>query len=316
MASKNSKEIITTNQHEPTRTKEIYRRKSSCRLCGSWLILLLFISCRTFPKTADAFLKTTSSLPLENGASVYIIADVKKARSIIEILPIEELKDRQTKLMLDKTNFFAAALFPQKSGKRFQIAAFGNYPSSQADFVLSLSKGWQTQRSKTGDSYWYSAANRLSMVINHRQAFIAASLRNEPNDPLTLPPGVEIPEGFKDFSGNSPLSCWLENPGPVVTGILNNAGVPLRTPVQGLFINLFPVGQASYQAVIRLKFENPSHARGMASILNLASGRAPANLTAFFFANPPAQNGNNVDIKTALLGEKEIAMLFTLFGAF
>jgi len=280
------------------------------------LLLLLFLSCQTIPKTAGAFFENASFLPLESGASIYLFASVKEARPIIDILPIEELNDRQTKQMLDRTGFLAAAMFPKESGRRFQIAAFGNYPSSQADFAFSVNSGWQKQNSQAGGSYWYSPSNRLSIAMNRRQAFISASLKNEPSDPITQAPGAKIPEGFQGFCGSSPLSCWLENPGPVINRILSNAGVPLRSPIKGLFINLFPTLEKKYEAVIRLQFENTSHARGMAAILNLASGLAPNEIAAFFFANPPVQNGSNIDIKSAPLGETEIAALFRLFGAF
>jgi len=314
------KKDLTTEFHGVSRSLS-YNSLSSLRVtpCPPWSILilfLLFLSCQTIPKTADAFLKNANSLPLEAGASVYIIADVKKARPIIDILPIEELKDKQTKQMLDKTAFLAAALFSRESGKRFQLAAFGNYPSSQADFALSVSSGWQKQRSQTGGSYWYSQANRLSIALDRRQAFIASSLKNDPYDPLTPPPGKEIPEGFQEFRNNSPLSFWLENPAPVVNRILSNAAVPLRSPIQGLFVNLLPSTEKRHEALIRLQFENPSHARGMAALLNLASGFASNELSKIFFANPPVQNGSGIDLKTAPLGETEIALFFSLFQIF
>jgi len=333
MASKDTKKINLFLE-DPTQRRKDAKEKfannnfaffAPLRLCVKFsrksflvysLLLFVFVSCRTFPKTADAFFDNKNSLPLENGASLYIFADVKEVRQIINILPIEELKDKQTKQMIDRTAFLAAALFSQESGKRFQLAAFGNYPSSQADFALSVNSGWQKQRSKTGGSYWYSQANRLSIALDRNQAFIAASLKNEPCDPLTPPPGAKIPEGFQEFRNNSPLSFWLENPAPIVNRILSSAGVPLRSPIKGLFIKLFPSTGKNYEAVIRLQFENPSHARGMSALLNLAAGLAPDDLAKLFFANPPMQNGNNVDIKTALLGEKEITMLFALFGAF
>jgi len=315
MAGKDNKKM-TNNNFASFKALRLCVKSSRYNPIALILLLLLFFSCKTTPKTTGFVFENANFLPLENGASIYIIANVKQARSIIDILPIEELNDRQTKQMLDKTNFLIAALFPRASGRRFQIAAWGNYPSSGADFALSVNSGWQKERSQSGEAYWYSPSNRLSIAMNRRQAFISASLKNEPSDPITQAPGVEIPEGFHEFRSSSPLSCWLKNPGPIVNRILSNAGVPLRSPIQGLFINLLPAPQKHYEAVIRLQFENPSHARGMAALLNLASGFAPNEIAAFFFANPPVQNGSSIDIKSAVLNEEKIIQLLSLFMLF
>jgi hypothetical protein len=72
----------------------------------------LFLSCQTAPKVQDA---PEGTVPLASGASVYIIADVKKALPIIELLPIEEINNKQTKQMLEKTDSIMAAVFPKES---------------------------------------------------------------------------------------------------------------------------------------------------------------------------------------------------------
>jgi hypothetical protein len=265
----------------------------------------------------------TNVLPLERGASIYIIADVKQMRPILEQLPIVELNDRQTRQMLDRTNYLTAAVFPQNSGRRFQLAAWGNYPASQADFVLSLNKNWEKRRSQAGGSYWYSSASWLSLALSSGQAFIAASFNDEPFDPFSTADCVEMPEGFAEFrridAGNqlSPFSCWLENPNVIISRIMNDLGLPLNFPVRKLFINLLPIQEDRYESLIRLQFENASHARAMSVILNLASGYSPGDsnsiITSILFANPPVLNGSNVDIKSAALTNSDIESLFSLF---
>jgi hypothetical protein len=156
------------------------------------------------------------------------------------------------------------------------------------------------------------------MSIEQRQVFAFASLKDEPLDPRPLARGVEIPKGFNEFRQVrdgfpvSPLSCWLEDPGLLLSRIL--ADLPIRFPVQELFLNLYVMEENQYEAEIRLQFENASQARGMAAILNLARGFAPNNpMSAIFFANPSVQNGNNLDIKTNVLSEAEILNLFNIF---
>jgi hypothetical protein len=288
-------------------------------------------------------------LPLDIGASVYVLADVKRARSILEVLPIAELKDRQTVELLDKTDFLAAAIFPQggslanaqensltsesdgdesslKSGLRFQIAAWGNYPSFAAGVALNVNKNWKKHRAAAGYSYWHSPASGLSIAITAKQAFAAAA-SGDPREPVAST-GVAPPKGFGEFSRlasieaasievRAPLSCWLENPGPVFTQTLNAAGVPLRFPVQQLFINLYhDASSDQYEALIRMYFENASQARGMAAVLNLAatfSAGASNPLIALFTANPPVPTDNYLDIKTASMNAQELAVLMQMF---
>ena len=126
----------------------IIRRSFFFFLCS-----LFFFSCQTAPKITDeAQLQTT--VPLDIGASVYLFANVNEMRFIFDLLPIEELKDNQVRQMLDRTGFAAAALFPEDSGRQYQITAWGKYPSSGAAMAFSFNKGWKKQRAPQGYTYW------------------------------------------------------------------------------------------------------------------------------------------------------------------
>jgi len=315
---------------EYTRTK---RRQLTAGLCGLLLIILL-ITCKSNPAVPEGFLQDEKFLPLDSGASVYLIADVPRARSILGLLPIEELNDSQVKQMLDRTDFAAAAFFPAQSGRRFQLSAWGNYPSFQAGFAFAFNKNWKKRNSPSGGSYWYSAASRLSLAVNSKQVFAASSLNSTPVDPLSAgsssfsnQTGIEIPDGFNTFRVGSPLSCWLTDPGKVISGIFENAGIPIQFPVKQLFINLFPAGE-NYEAVLNFQLESSMHARGMAAMLNLASAfisgepkpqseNSPPNsgliFAALLFKNPPSQNDRSLEIKTGILNETEIKLMFNIF---
>jgi hypothetical protein len=274
----------------------------------SLFFFLFFLSCQTAPKVPGTSVMET--IPLNSGAFVYIIANAKQARPIIELLPIEELNNKQTRQILGRTDSFAAALFRSSDGQQFQIAAWGNYPSFRAGLVFGARRQWKKQRSQ-GHSYWHSAISRLSVALNSRQVFAADSPAG-PVNPVTVTGGVRIPEGFYEFSRGYPLSCWLENPGPVISQLLNDAGIPLRFPVQQLFCNLYPVYGNQYEASLRLQFQNAVQARGMAAILTLAGGLSNEDasiIALLFLANPPVVNGSNLDIKTAPLSGNDIARL-------
>jgi len=309
MASEDNQSLNfkTTNQSEPKRTKIGLRTTSSYR---SWLIFLVFIlliSCKTMPKSHNINLETTDSLPFESGAFAYVFADAKKARSIIDLLPIEELKDKQIKLMLDKTRFFAAALYPPTDRRRYQIAAQGNYPRSNAELAMSLNKGWEKRRSSGGGDYWYS--NGTSVLLTSSHAYAAMSQNGDAIDPFTPKPGVQIPEQFNDFRRDSPLSCWILNPLALLNRLL--AGFPIQS-VKGFYFKLLPAPEKKYEVIIRLQFENPSHARGLATILSFAGGYLHDSSLSLFLSNPPIVNGNTVDIKSNPLSEKEIKSLLEL----
>ncbi|MDR0322173.1 MAG: hypothetical protein LBI28_11770 [Treponema sp.] len=301
--------------------KTIYTKYPSLLTVFSLLLIalcsLLITNCQTLPSGAQAFLMESGFAPLDSGASAYIFGNVREVRPIIELLPIEELNDRQIRQMLDKTDYVAAAFFPAQSGRRFQLVTWGNYPSN-ANMGFTLHSGWEKRRGQLSGSFWYSSAGRISVALNTRQAFVAASLVNESRDPVTPPPGMEIPEGFNEFRAGAPLSCWLENPAPAIYRILNEMGIPIRFPVQKLFFNIAPTGE-KFESVIRLQFENATQARGVAAILNLAGGFASSDdfiASALFLANPPVQNGQNIDIKTAPLSAREISLLLQMFSLY
>ncbi|MCL2808838.1 MAG: hypothetical protein FWD24_02095 [Treponema sp.] len=278
------------------------------RLC---VILFFFISCQTIPKVPDAFLEDAKYVPLNNGASVYIFADVKRARPILDIMPLEELNDDMASQMLNRTDYLAAALFPKESGQRFQLAAWGNYPSTMAGMAFNMDKNWQSVRTQANQSYWHSSANKLSITMSSKQAFIASSLTDDPFFPIAAFPGKEIPEGFNSFRKDSPLSFWIENPGPVIARALTQIG--FRFPIQQFFINLYEV-DVNYEAMIRLQFNNATYARGTAAVLNLAGNFASNDpIAKLFLSNPPVQNGNIIDIKTAILTEAELVHVLNMF---
>jgi hypothetical protein len=210
------------------------------RLCVTLWLIVFLVSCQTTPHIPDILLEEAQFAPLESGGSVYVFANARQARPIIDLLPIEELNDRQARQILERTDFFTAALFPPASGRRFQLAARGNYPSTRGFFALNTNRHWKRQRF-AGGSYWYSEANRLSLMMTSTQVFITSFYNNIPAEPVTVP-GTRIPEGFHEFRRGYPFSCWLENPAPIFARILSDAGLPIRFPVQQLFFNLKKTG--------------------------------------------------------------------------
>jgi hypothetical protein len=245
---------------------------------------------------------------LDKGALMYVFVDVKQAYPVLNLLPVELLNNKQTRKMIDKTSFCAAALFPQENRLLFQAAAWGNFPSFRATMAFRFNRHWKKQKSAEGP-YWHSSTNNLSLVLNSRQALVASSSAY----PAAAAPGVKTPEGFNEFARQSPVSCWIENPAPLLSGILRETGIPLQIPVRQLFVNLYPAAENQCEALIRMRFENAAYARGMMALLNLAGNFSSDSIfTKLLFSNSPVQNGNNIDIKTAVMDERDISLLFEL----
>jgi hypothetical protein len=305
-----------------------------------WSGLVFFVffyaflaSCKTAPSTTDAMSGETENLPLEPGAQVYVLADVQAARPILELLSIKELAGsgadaKQMQDMLNRTKSAAAALYRNESGRRFQLTAWGNYPNVRAGMAMGMSKEWKKRKTAAGLPYWYSAGSALSLSLNSKQVFVSTSA----DGPFASPPGVEPPEGFAEFRRGAILSCWLEQPGPAINQVFAQMEIPLQIPAERIMLSLFSA-DSQYQALIRIETASPSHARSLAALLGIARNfgivppRSPAAdsdaepdlaglLAAVLFANPPVQDGQNLNLKTAELSKKEIALLFKIFSIY
>jgi hypothetical protein len=278
-------------------------RKSQVNIFYLIIFLSLFLSCKSTP---DTTLGNSGFIPLDTNALAYILIDVKQARPILALLPVELSNDKQTRKMIDKTSFFTAAMFPKESTRLFQAVGWGNYPAFRAGMAFRFSRHWKKPAKET---YWYSSTNNISLVLNSRQAFIGSSSAN----PVASAPGTEIPEGFNEFNRQSPVSCWIENPAPMLSGLLRGAGIPMQIPVRQLFVNLYPVAGNQCEALFRMRFENAAQARGMLALYNLAGNiSSDSIITKLLFSNTPVQNGNNIDIKTAPMNERDISLLFEM----
>ncbi|MDR1587030.1 MAG: hypothetical protein LBS57_06220 [Treponema sp.] len=299
------------------------------------LSLLLFLSCATAPKTPDPVLEEGEFIPLEPGALAYLFIDARGARPVLDLIPIRELGDRQTRQMLDRTKTAVAALYPAESGRRYQLVSWGSYPGS-AGMAISLSREWKKQRSAGGAVYWFSAGNRISLALNTKQAYVSSSLSETPSDPITVS-GPELPPDFNEFRRGALLSCWLEKPGDTINQLFKAMDLPLQIPAERVYLSLFPftgadeaasqkpAGDGSrYEALIRIEASGASQARALATLIsmakifasNVSGDEGPVVLAAVFFANPPVQDGSRLNIKTAPLSKKEIALLFSLFSIY
>ena len=289
----------------------------------SLLLFLAFLSCQTAPQTPDVFPDDAAYIPLDSGASAYIAADIQNARPILNELDFININDEQFQQMLDQTQFAVAGIYAPQGTRRYQLTAWGSYPSSRAKIALGASKGWKKQRSQiTGDDYWYSAKGGLSIAITAGRAFVSVAAGNASDaspdtstDPFSAAPGTIIPEGFNQFREGSILSCWFTDPGPAINQKLMEMGIPLELPAEQIFVSLFPADEQLYEAHLRIQVAGETQAMALTMVFAFARNFIPTqNEMSILFANPPVQDGKSLNITTAPLSAQEIALLLKFFS--
>jgi hypothetical protein len=296
-----------------------------------WLIFLVglfFFSCATALKTPDPFQGEAAFLPLEPGASVYLLADVPACRPVLDRLAGRYMDQKQSQEILSRTRTAAAAFYPQGNERRFQAAAWGKYPGFRGNLALAAGKDWKKSRSKTGGGYYHSAREGLSVALTASRAFAAGAGPGNRADPFTEGEGAEIPEGFAEFRRGAALALWSSEPGSPVNNFLAAAGLPLQIPAEQLFVSLFPYERegegaavktaARYEALVRIRTPAASQARAIFTLINMAMTTAPGGtaervpaLVDLLFANPPVLDGRDITFKTAAMDAETMTALFT-----
>ena len=296
--------------------------------CGLlFVIVLLFASCASAPQYPDPLTDETGFIPFETGALAYVFVDVPAARPILEHAAIREMGEQEARQMLDRSRSAAAALYVPGSGRRFALAAWGKYPAKRVNVALGASRGWKKIRSPDGEWYWRSEDRGLSIAMTTRQAFALAA--KSPGDPKGPARGTEIPAGFNEFRRGAALSCWLESPGSLINQKLLEMGIPLEIPAERVFVSVVPLAEEQaakpdetrYEALLQIQLVSAAQARALAALFSFTRNFLPADasggsaaIAAILFANSPTQDGANLNIKTAALTGREIALLFNVFS--
>ena len=301
-----------------------------------FIICYLLFSCKSATKTTELTLLESGILPLDKGASAYVLIDVVKAKPVLEKLSYIPMTDKNMKMMIDKTRSAVLAVFTPSSTETrlFQLVSWGSYPASGSSLAFGANKDWKKQKSAFLDSvYWHSDKAQLSVAVTSSQAYVLVAMSKDPHDPIPLSGGIKIPDGFREFAGASVLSCWLSEPGSVLNKKLKAAGIPLEIPAEQFFVSLFPAdrkasaSQPEYEANIKITVPTTAQARAVATFISIArtfmpppakpdeevSPKNAEALANILFANPVIQEGNSLIIKTPPLGLNEISLLFSMF---
>lgn len=293
------------------------------------LILLVsaavFGSCATGSKAYNTGLDQLDEFaPLAPGASAYLYIDVSGARPLLETVPLPGVQDVNKKDMaqiLDRTNSAVAAYYPETAPRRFLAAAKGKYPSARANMSFSFSSRWKKRKSAIGDSYWYSARDKLAVSLSGNRAFVSDG------DPFVPSPGTVSPEGFPEFRRGAVLAGWVDDAAPRINQFLETLGLPIEIPAGQTLFTLYRK-EDLYEGKLRLETPSPAQAKGLAAIIGFARLFLPRtdaldleepdqmSLAGILFANPAEADGKYLTLHTGAMSEKGIALLFALFSVY
>ncbi|MDR2807614.1 MAG: hypothetical protein LBB43_01245 [Spirochaetaceae bacterium] len=287
-------------------------------------VVILVSSCSTGPAKISASLVVSDGqhrfVPLAKGASVYATVDIAKARRLLELILKDSKELRSASDIIDKTKSAWIAFYPDDSSQQFMLVADGTYPSGQANMSFSFDPDWKRRSSQAGGTYWYSADERLSLALNARRVFLSDG------DPLAMPPGVAIPDGFETFCADSAMAFWLDD-AALINQIFESLDIPIQIPAKNTFVVIRPSPFPNYYDTdINFELFHTAQAKGLVAVFSLA--RRSINLEeplpkeglsvlfAALFTNPPVQDGTHLLIRAATLSETEIPLLFNTFASF
>jgi len=311
----------------PLRVLRVTPNSSVVNILPLLFFFVMLFGCKSQPELA---VLESGLMPLDKGASAYILIDVAKARPILEKISYIPMTDKNMKQMIDKTRSAVVAVFTPSSSetRRFQLVSWGSYPSGTS-IAFGANKNWNKQQSAFLNlAYWHSEKSQMSVAVSPSRAYVLAAMTKDPHDPVPAPEGIKIPDGFGEFAAGSVFSCWLSNPRSVFNQKLREAGIPLEIPTEQFFVRLFPADNHKYEAHVKIVVPSASQARGVVNVISLARAFMPsvqlndkgsaqnsaAALASILFANPVVQEGNSLLIKTLPLGVDEISLLFSMFS--
>lgn len=323
-------------------------------LCVSlFFLLVLFGSCATAPKVSFPGENGEEELSLlPAGAEVYLWVDAVKGRPLLDVLSFDGKSGKDAGKILDSTETAAAAILHEGQGRRFFLAARGNYPRVRANLSLSFTKGWKKLKGSTGNSYWYSKNDDIALALGSDLVLVSDT------DPWEiLPAGIPKetpPAAFMEFRQTMALAGWVSSPSGSIDSFLSSMGIPLQIPAEELYFGAerLPADKSSqdapntagpqsapagapWQLVFRVRTPSVNNARSLLGLFSVArfflqrgaipaagqdglspdkDSLSPQEAAALFFANNPEQDGAFLTFRTAPLDENKIALLFAMFS--
>ena len=298
-----------------------------CERFFSVVLLFLLLSCATSPKAGAVMEDGAPDFSiLPPGANVFLWADVKQAKPLLESLPFAASAGRDASRIMDLTDTALAGFYPDGESRRFFLAGWGNYPSFRARASMGLSRNWKKTKSETGSRYWYSEYSKLGVAIGARLAFASDG------DPFS--PGLgrnPAPQGFEEFRRGCVLSGWFDDPVVPLGRFMDNLGIPIQIPAEDFLFGAVSSPMDTWEFIFRMRTQSAAQARSLLTLFTMArlflqrapegssEGASPGDLpeiAALLFANPVEQEGEFLTMRTGRLSNDRIALLFRSFPVY
>ncbi|MDR2617291.1 MAG: hypothetical protein LBC62_00335, partial [Treponema sp.] len=209
---------------------------------------LALVSCATAPKASPSAEGPDFSV-LPPGARVYLWADVKEGRQLLEAISLEGLDGRDAARILERTGTAVAAFYPEEAARRFFLAGWGSYPSLRAGISMAFSRDWKKVKSETGSRYWFSKSRRIGVALGSKLAFAADG---DPFAPGSGSQSGTAPEGFEDFRRLCVLAGWMPEPKDPLNRFLTAAQIPLQIPAEDFSFGVRGVADGKWELVFRV----------------------------------------------------------------
>ena len=290
---------------------------------------VLAAACATVPKNTAAADTDEFSLLPPDGA-MYIWADIKETRPLLESISFDDLDLKKAGSVLDRSET-AAAVFSGAGTERFFINLRGKYPVFQAGFSLTFNRDWKKVKSLTGNPYWFSKKFGIGLALDAQRALVS------PEDPFArLPSGrtVEVPAGFNEFREGAVMSGWITDPEKTVNEFLSSLGLPIQLPAEDFFFNVVKSKDSNnrdmWELVFRVRTPSVNQARALVTIFSLArifiinmpSGSAQdekpgiANFLPALFKNAPQRDDDVLTLVSDAFTTRETALLFSAISVY
>ena len=311
------------------------------------IIFFLLVSCASAPKTSVSLAENGGELNLlPSGGRVYLWADAVGGRPLLDAISFDGKSTKDASNILDVTSSAAAVFFPEEeaNGRKFFIAALGDYPSFRANFSFALSRAWKKQKSKTGSSYWYSANDGIALSLGSNMALVSNvdplmnlpsvgnSADNSAGNSAELSAVVLPPEGFDDFRRSLVLAGWMNDPSESINTFLEAMGIPIKIPAEEFLFGAAktPAGSEPWELVFKIKNQSAAQARAILTLFSIArlfvlggmeelgsdEPLSRQEIAALLFANTPELDGLYLSLRTGALNEGKIALLFEMFSLY
>jgi hypothetical protein len=292
-------------------TKELRMRRKGVTKYSLMFSFLLFFFCR--PLMAELVVYGEATIPLDKEGFMYVLVDIAEMRPLFPIIPARQLKTREAAIVIDNTDIALAALFSGATGRFFQLAGFGSYPSLLATVALAINRNWKYMFGGE-NNYWYSTTDRLSVKLSPDEVYAVGWRRTQEN-PVAEESGVKMPEGFVEFRHRSgepaPLSLWLENYDSILNRMLNDEGIIVNLPIERIYLNLYLVENNLFRTDIMLQIG--SFYIWEDFFMNLSSMKSDSVLETIFLAHQPILNERNLEFESRLLSDEDLVSLMALF---